>query len=186
MLPEQDISSQLSVLVSHRIVQSVGSDISPESVQPNLAGSCPGASHFKHSRCHPKTNIRGDNLDGGNQLGPFTTLLDGEGGSVVLVGAIDAVSFGPSLVGKGLGSTEVGEEVAVGGENVELIGGLLLVLFWLVRRCFLSIVGKDGTHVAAVWPRSCAGCGVLLGKVQGTEGDAKVEIAEHELNTALC
>lgn len=91
--------------------------------------------------------------------------FDGEGGLVVLVGVIDVVSFGFSLVGKGFGSMEVGEEVVVGGEDVEFIGGFFFVLFWQVRCCFLFIVGKNGIYVVVVWLCFCVGCGVFFGKV---------------------
>jgi hypothetical protein len=55
-------------------------------------------------------------------------------------------------------------------------------LFYAAVRVGLGDERDGATYIAAEWPWSGVGGGVLLGKVQSAEGDADVEVAEDELD----
>lgn len=132
-LIQQHIAPQLSILVRDGIMQGVSPDVPEKPVQANLVCCCPSSGYFKHASSHTETSIGGDDLDASNPLSPVAALSRGETGPVVLIFSEDAICLITGLIGKGLSGTEVGKKVAVGLEDVELVGCFFLVLFVGVR-----------------------------------------------------
>lgn len=115
-------------------MQGVRADVSPETVQTSLSGSGLGTSDLEDTAGYAETGVGGDNLDAGNPFGGFTADLGGDLGAVlegvdILVQDVDLVA---GSLGESGSSSQVSKEVTVGGEDVELILGLLLVLFDLL------------------------------------------------------
>ena len=111
-------------------MQCVRSNISPETVQAGLSGSSLGTGDLEHTTGNAKASVRGNNFDTGNPFSSFTSDLSRDPGAVLE--SVDIVVQVVNLVACGLGErsgrSQVSEEVAVGGKDVELILRLLLVL----------------------------------------------------------
>lgn len=127
-LVQELIPPKLPVLVRDGIVERVRPDVPPEAIQPDLGGRRLGASDLEDPRGHPEPRVRRDDLDAGDPLRQLAALAGRQLVALGLVLLVHALRDQADLVREGLGRAEVGVEVAVLGEDVELVGGFLLVL----------------------------------------------------------
>lgn len=116
VLLEQLIPSKLAVLIRHGIMQRMHPDIPPKPIKSHLGRRRLGPRHLEHSRRHPQPGISGRDLDAGDPLGDFATVLGGDlGAGCGIAGVlVQRVEFGGCFVGQGGYGAEVGVEVAVG------------------------------------------------------------------------
>lgn len=98
-LPEQHISPQLPILISHRIMQRMCPNIPPEPIQPNLQACRSRSRHLKHPIRNPQPRIRRNNLNTRNPLRNFSTLARSQCTSVRPIGTVE----GRELLGSAVG-----------------------------------------------------------------------------------
>jgi hypothetical protein len=113
-------------------VQRVRPNISPETVQPNLLACRLCTRDFKHSRGDSQTSVCRNDLDACDPLRQLTSLARrqfGAGIEITSIFLIDGVNLLACAVCKSSCSAEMGVEVTIAFENVELICCLLFVLF---------------------------------------------------------
>lgn len=159
VLMQEHIPPQLAVLIGHRIVQCVGSDISPVSVESNFECSCSSSSHFKDSGGDSKSNICGDHLDTCNPFGNLAACICSESRPIGRVLTVKCSQLVTCTISQSLGGSKVCEEVPVSLEDVELVG-----------RGFFVVTSKG--------PGTSRGGGVFGGKFQSTNRNAQVKVAE--------
>lgn len=175
------IPPKLPVLVSDGVVKSVRPDIPPKTVESNLGGRRLCSRYLEHAGGHPQSGIGGYDLDARNPLGGFSSRLGGYFGSGGCVAGmvVEGIDLEPGLVCEDGRGAEVGEEISVGGENVEFILGLFLVLLSSQK---LLLGFSFITHIAAIGPGPRGLVGVSRGLVEGAPGNADVEVAEDQLD----
>lgn len=127
-LVEELITPEFPILVRDGIVERVRPDVPPEAIQPDLGGCRLGAGDLEDPRGHPKPSVRRDDLDAGDPLRQLAALARRQLVALGLVLLVYALRDQADLVRESLGRAEMGVEVAVLGEDVELVGGFLLVL----------------------------------------------------------
>lgn len=158
----QVVTAQLVLLVGQRVVQGVDTDVLPEAVEAVLLRGGTGTSDLEDTAGNLEGHVGGGDLAGGDGLGDLTTLA---GSQVQLVTSVAVEQVGDLLasdVAESVGGADGGEVAAVLGEDVVLVEGALL-----------GVVGEG--------PRAGGGGGVALGGLEGTAGDAVVEVGEDEL-----
>lgn len=109
-------------------MKGVSPNIPPETVQPHLRGCGFGACDFEDARRDTQSCVGRDNLDTGHPLGQLASLACCKLLSLLRILTVYRVHNQAYLVGEGFGCTEMGEEVAVGGEDIELVCGPFFVL----------------------------------------------------------
>jgi len=67
--------TQFTILISHRIMQRVCTDIPPEPIQSDLQRGRPSPRHLKYAGCNSEPDIGSYNLDAGHPLGHFAAFL---------------------------------------------------------------------------------------------------------------
>lgn len=76
---QKHIPSQLSILIRHRIMQRMRSDIPPVPIQAHLQRSSPGPGHLEHTIANPQRSIGAKHLDAGDPFRDLSSLLGCEG-----------------------------------------------------------------------------------------------------------
>lgn len=149
-------------------MQRMRPNIPPKAIQPDLRPRRPTPRHLKHAARHTQARIRGDHLHARHQLRELAPLARVQLPPVVAVGVVvGGVELGgerAGAVGQRVGGGQVRVEVAVALEHVELLERRVLV-------------------VAAVRPGARVLARVGGGEVDGTLGDAEVEVGEDELDS---
>lgn len=129
-------------------MQRVRTDVSPETVKASLSGSGLGPSDLKDTAGYAETGVGSDNFDAGDPFGGLTTDLGSDLGAVlecvdILVQVVDLVA---GSLGESGGGSQVSKEVTVGGEDVKLILGLLLVLCNLLTLNVMNLETESLRH----------------------------------------
>ena len=140
-------------------MQRVGADVLPEAVEAVLLGGGAGTRHLEDARGDLERGVGDHDLEGGDGLGDLAALGLGQ----VAAGAEGGGELGADLVGQGLDGLQLGVVAAVLGDDVVLVGGLLL-------------------RVEGEGPGAGLGEGVALGGLEGAVGDAQVEVGEDGLD----
>lgn len=157
-LIQQNILSNLAILVRNRIMQRVCPNISPEAVEAHLSARRTASSYFEYASGDPKRSVSRHHLGAGHPLRSLTSLPLSDTSLLAML-LVHRRNFSSSTIGQCLSCSEMSEEVAVAFENVEFLGWRLLI-------------------VTAIWPGTSRIVCVFCSKVQGAECDAKVEVRE--------
>lgn len=128
MLVQEHVPPQLAVLIGHRIVECVGSDVSPISIKPDFERGCPSARHFKDARGDSKPDVGGRHFDTCNPLGNLPAFFGSESRPIGRVPAVERSELITCTISQGLSGSEVCEEVPISLKNVELVGGGFFVV----------------------------------------------------------
>lgn len=160
--PFYHIPSQFLLLVRHRIMQRMCPDISPKPIQAHFTRRCPRSGNLKHPARHPQCRIRSHHLYTRHPFGYFSPL---GGSNVPLFGTvfIDGGDLKAGDIGERFGRAKVCEEGAIALEDVRFFGAV-------------------GDRVRGVGPGAGAFGGVVRGEVERAQGNADVEVGEHQLN----
>lgn len=138
-------------------------NIPPEPIKSDSRPRSTSTGDLEYPRRHPEPGIRRNNLCTRDLFCKLASFLGCEGCAVLPVGGVEVGCEGAGTVGESCCGAEMGVEVAVGGEDVEFVGGFFFV-------------------VAAVGPGAGFGFGVCGCEVDCTQGDAEIEVGEDELD----
>lgn len=72
---QKNISPQLPVLIRHRIMQRMRSDIPPVPIQAHLQRRSASPRHLEHAIAHPQCGIGAKHLDASNPFRDLSSLL---------------------------------------------------------------------------------------------------------------
>lgn len=159
MLVQEHVPAQLAVLIGHRIVECVGSDVSPISIKPDFERGCPSARHFEDARGDSKPNVGGGHFDTCNPFGYLPAFFRSESRPIGRVLAVESSELITYTISQGLSGSEVCEEVPISLKNVELVGGGFFV-------------------VASKRPGTGQGGSIFRSELQTPDSNAQVKVAE--------
>lgn len=120
-LPLYQVSSKLLLLISHRIMQRMRSNIPPKPIQPYLPSRRPRPRNLKHPTRNSQSRVRSHDLHARNPLRQVPS-LSGCNVAPCAVVVVDAGDLFAGDVCKRFGGAEVREKGAVALEDVGLVG----------------------------------------------------------------
>ena len=87
---QKHIPPQLPILIRHRIMQRMRSDIPPVPIQAHLQRRSPSPRHFEHTIANPQRGIGAKHLDAGHPFRDLSSLLGCQGRPVRRMACIES------------------------------------------------------------------------------------------------